>query len=279
MSQLLRITVLVENSVNVGGLTAEHGLAYFIEIGGRRLLFDTGQMDALAHNAAKLNLPLDQLDAIILSHGHFDHSGNLAQVLQKSPRARLFLHPGALEEKFTFDNRMGKVRSIGMPAECVQAARARAPILTNSFTEICPGCYLTGSVPRNTSFENAESNLFANCECTRTDPVMDDQSLFFNCRDGLVVLLGCAHAGVVNTLAHIHDFTGGKRIQALIGGMHLINASPERIQETIETLRQLGVEGIVPLHCTGWEATLALWQALPGRCLKGYTGARFEFPL
>jgi len=276
-NRTIRVTVLVENTVNAGGLTAEHGLAYLIEAGERRMLFDTGQMDALVRNAAKLGQRLDNIDTIVLSHGHYDHTGGLALALSHSPKARLFLHPAALEQKYTFDKRLGKTRSIGMPPECAQALQKREVVWTPSVTDLGDGFYVTGSVPRATTFETAEQNLFADPECTRPDSLLDDQSLFFESQEGLVVLLGCAHAGVINTLAHIQSTTANRPIHTIMGGMHLLNASPDRLRQTIGRLKGLKVQKLIPLHCAGWEATLALWQTMPKQCVVFHAGLSIEF--
>ena len=111
----------------------------------------------------------------------------------------------------------------------------------------------------------------------KPDPLQDDQSVFFDTAAGVVVLLGCAHSGVINTLLYIRQLTDNRPICAVIGGMHLISASTERIKRTIEELQYIGVERLAPAHCTGMPATVALWNAFPGQCQTCHVGTRFEF--
>jgi hypothetical protein len=126
-------------------------------------------------------------------------------------------------------------------------------------------------------WELAASILITGAVCSRPDPLVDDQAMFFETRDGIVVLLGCAHSGVVNTLQYVDHLTGRKPIHAVLGGMHLIGASAERLARTIEALRNWDIRLLAPAHCTGMAATAALWNAFPGRCTTCHAGSRFEF--
>jgi 7,8-dihydropterin-6-yl-methyl-4-(beta-D-ribofuranosyl)aminobenzene 5'-phosphate synthase len=274
----MRVTVVVENAVHAPGLLAEHGLAYWIEHQGRCVLLDSGQGGTLINNAHKLGIPIERIEALILSHGHYDHTGGAAQVLQGKRPATVYAHPMAFDRKFIRKND-GGARDIGMPdasADAIRDSRNRL-ILTERPTTVFDGLMATGPVPRQTDFEDTGGAFFLDEACTIPDPLDDDQSVFFDTAEGTVVLLGCAHSGVINTLRYVRHLTGGRPIRALIGGMHLIGASPERIQRTIDELRQMGVGRIAPAHCTGMPATVALWNAFPGRCQSASAGTIFEF--
>jgi 7,8-dihydropterin-6-yl-methyl-4-(beta-D-ribofuranosyl)aminobenzene 5'-phosphate synthase len=278
MSDPLKITVLVENSVGTGGLKAEHGLAWLLERGPHRVLFDTGQTDLLVENAAALGCRLDDLDAIVLSHGHYDHTGGLATACRRSPRARLFLHPAALAPKFTV-RADGTVHSIGLPGAGRQAvldARERV-VETTGCREVVDGLFVTGSIPRETDFEDVGGRFFLDAELRSPDPLADDQALFCPTREGTVVVLGCAHAGVVNTLRYIRRLTQGARLRAVLGGLHLVNASDARLDATVGALRELDIPRLFPAHCTGLPATARLWECLRGRCQGLGVGSRFSF--
>lgn len=277
MSENICITVLVENSVQRAGLMAEHGLAFHLQIGERNLLFDTGQSDLLLANAEKLGLDLRHLDAIVLSHGHYDHCGGFKNVWSLSPRTRLFLHPAATEAKFSANN-PGATRFIGMSDEAREIIRASAgTVWTGGLTEVLPGLFATGEIPRQTDYEDVGGRFFLDSAGQRPDPLRDDQALFFESREGVVVVLGCAHAGVVNTLLHIEQLTGGKRIHALLGGLHLLNASPERMRKTLIALAERDVDLFVPAHCTGWPATSALWNRFEKCCSATGVGYQYFF--
>ncbi len=273
-----RVTVLVENTAYSPGLLAEHGLAYWIEIDSRRVLFDTGQGGVLVHNAYRLGTALRDTDAVVLSHGHFDHTGGLAEALRTKSPVPVYAHPAALESKFMVHSQ-GKSRDIGIPFPAKRAVREHAERLveTREPTSVAPGLFVTGPVPRITDFETTGGDFFLDAEGKRPDPLEDDQSVFFDSAAGTVVLLGCAHSGVINTLHYIRRLTNNRPIHAVFGGMHLVGASAERVDRTIEEFHKLEIQRLGPAHCTGIAAIAALWNALPGRCVSCHTGARFEF--
>jgi 7,8-dihydropterin-6-yl-methyl-4-(beta-D-ribofuranosyl)aminobenzene 5'-phosphate synthase len=272
------VTVLVENTVHGRDLMAEHGLAFHIEAGPQRLLFDTGQSALLAHNAPRLGIDLSQLGALALSHGHYDHTGGLPALAELAPYATLHVHPAALAPRYA-QNPDGTTRPVGISESSLAILRARAPqvLYANARTEVLPGFFLSGEIPRATDFEDVGGPFVLDELAERPDLILDDQALFFDTRDGLVVLLGCAHAGVVNTLRHVRQLLPGRPIHAVLGGMHLLNASSERMTRTVEALRDLGVRKLGPAHCTGAVAAARLWHEFPEACAACAVGSRFTF--
>lgn len=280
MTEQVRITVLVENTVYERGLLAEHGLAYWIEVGSQYVLFDTGQGGVLAGNAFRLKAPLSHVDAVVLSHGHFDHTGALAESLRGARSEKIYAHPAALEPKFA-RNRDGTSREIGIPYPCKQAVQQRRDqwVLTEKPTPVAGGLMVTGTVPRVTDFEDTGGPFFLDAACQAPDPLIDDQAIYFESAEGTVVLLGCAHSGVINTLRYVRELTGGRPIHTVMGGMHLVNASEERLQRTLEELNEMKIGHLGPAHCTGRAATAALWNTLPERCFPCHVGTQVEFDL
>jgi 7,8-dihydropterin-6-yl-methyl-4-(beta-D-ribofuranosyl)aminobenzene 5'-phosphate synthase len=278
MSDTLNIIVLVENSVHRGGLRAEHGLSWLLGVGSHRVLFDTGQTDLFLENASALGCPLDGLDAIVLSHGHYDHTGGLASACQESPGARVFLHPDALQPKFTA-SAGGSSRFVGMPDASRRALAKETGriILESGCRELVPGLFVTGAIPRETGFEDVGGRFFLDPNLHEPDPLADDQAVFVPTREGTVVVLGCAHAGIINTLRHIQRLTGDTRIRAVLGGTHLVNASEARLDATIRALATMDIPLLVPAHCTGLPATVRLWESFRGRCAGLGVGSRFSF--
>jgi 7,8-dihydropterin-6-yl-methyl-4-(beta-D-ribofuranosyl)aminobenzene 5'-phosphate synthase len=271
-----RITVLVENTASGRGLLAEHGLSFWIELGSRRILFDAGQSDILFHNASILGIDLRTAEALVLSHGHYDHVGGLKKALELAPGVQVYLHPRALEAKFAC--RSEQSRSIGMEREMPQVLDRRIRDGLGSFTtgpvEIFPGVWATGEIPRRSALEDTGGPFYLDPSGTRPDELWDDQALVLETPDSLVVILGCAHAGVINTLDYIAELFPSRPIRTVLGGMHLGRASRARVAHTIMALCGHNVQRIGPPHCTGQEASDGLWDALPDKCFVRNVGTQ-----
>ncbi len=278
MKQQITLTTLVENSVHARGLRAEHGLSFHLQVGSRSVLFDTGQSDLLLRNALKLRISLANTEAVVLSHGHNDHTGGVSSAWQAAPRARLFLHPAALSPKFA-RNSDGSTRAIGMDEKTAEEIRSvpNNVIWTAKPTEVLEGIFASGEIPRQTTFEDTGGPFYLDPAAAQPDLLLDDQSLFFDTANGVVVLLGCAHSGVVNTLEYIGQLTGNRPISALLGGMHLAAASPDRVGKIMAALRRLGIQLLAPAHCTGIPAASHMWNAFPGRCTTCAVGTTMRF--
>lgn len=274
-----QVTVLVENTAIGRGVLAEHGLSFWIEANERRILLDTGQGMALVHNAEKLGVDLSTVDDVVLSHGHYDHSGGLLAALPRFRRANVFAHVRAFGDRFAQDSQ-GNVRSVRSPIESSEWLSSRVAQLVLTHTrpiELDEGIWLTGQVPRRNDFEDVGGAFYLDEACTQPDTIVDDQALYCETTDGVIVLLGCAHAGVVNTLDYICELTGESRIHAVLGGMHLQNADERRMRETVRKLRELDVRRIGLAHCTGFAAMARLYRELPERCFHCATGTKLTF--
>lgn len=271
------LTVLAENTAQGMGLLGEHGLSLWIETPETCVLFDTGQGLVLSHNAKALGVSLDCADAIVLSHGHYDHTGGLRTALDQVPHVRLFLHPSALASRCS--RREGHSREIGMPSQVREIVEEQRTSITwtTEPTEVAPGMFVTGPIPRRSGFEDTGGPFFLDADGLVPDPIDDDQAMWIETLNGIIVVLGCAHSGVVNTLDYIRERTGSMPIRAVVGGMHLGSASDERMARTIESLSQLSIEGIWPCHCTGATATAQLMAALGDRCRPCSVGIRIGF--
>lgn len=276
MNPDIRIVILIENTASGPGLSAEHGLSFWIEYGDKRILFDTGQSDLLIQNAQTLGINLGRIDAIVLSHGHYDHTGGLAAALDIGPGAIIFLHPAALKPKFARQDT--NVRSIGMSdliKEIVHTQVNKGKVfLTEEPTEVSTGLYVTGRIPRVTDFEDINSSFFVDKYCRDVDALPDDQAIFFESPKGLVILLGCAHSGVANTMHYIAKLSGQKQIYAVLGGIHLLNAGKGRIEQTINFFRRYNVQKIGTAHCTGENAKKQFQRAFPDRCFVCSAGTQ-----
>lgn len=274
-----RITLLADHKAITPDLATEHSLSFILELGERVILFDTGASDVSLRNAERLGLPMEKVGHVVLSHGHRDHTGGLGHTLERLSRAQVYLHPRALGPKYS--RHPGRpVREIGFPRESWGAI---CPVMhshvnwTTAPLRLAPGIGITGPVPRRHPEEAVSGPFFLDTDGCRPDPLEDDQALWFRVPQGLVVVLGCAHAGVVNTLEYVLQVTGERHIHAVMGGLHLVQASDERMTFTAEALESLGVERILPCHCTGDAGTAFLANRLGDRVHQLAAGESIAF--
>ncbi|MFC1676193.1 iron-sulfur cluster assembly scaffold protein [Planctomycetota bacterium] len=271
------ITILVDNNAS-GNFQSERGLSLLLEYQDKRVLFDTGRTDLILRNAELLDVNLADTHAIVISHGHYDHTGGLKAVLNIASEATLYLHPEALKPKFS--RKDNKTSMSGIPKSTKKIIHALADkgrvAWTEMPTEVFPGLFITSRIPRITDYEDVGGDFFLDSNCNKPDTLLDDQAMFFDSPKGLAILLGCAHAGVVNTLHYIAGLSREKNIYAVIGGMHLINASSQRIERTIEAFKQYDVKKIGLAHCTGNNAVEKFKDVFPSRCFMCSVSTRIE---
>jgi 7,8-dihydropterin-6-yl-methyl-4-(beta-D-ribofuranosyl)aminobenzene 5'-phosphate synthase len=272
----VRITILCDNAVGpVSGTLGEHGFAALIEPdNGPPLLFDTGQGFTLLPNARRLNRDLSRVRHVVISHGHFDHAGGLLPLLQETGAKRVMGHPAIFTPRLRVKD-TGECYPIGIPQTEAELTAAGAEFdLSRDFRHVAPGIYLSGEVPRLTSFETGDQGIFAHGSGREPDPTLDDQSLVVETARGLVIILGCCHAGLINTLEQVGKLTGRSDFYAIIGGTHLGFCSPEQINKTIATLRRMGVKKVAAGHCTGFAAMARLAREMAKEfqpAMVGYT--------
>jgi 7,8-dihydropterin-6-yl-methyl-4-(beta-D-ribofuranosyl)aminobenzene 5'-phosphate synthase len=277
------IAIIVDNKAGPG-LASEHGFSLWIQTEGKNILCDTGQVgdtgqtSALEANARALGVDLSRTDILVLSHGHYDHTGGIAHLLQRAGDVEVYCHPAVTRPRYVI--RDGKATGIGMPPESA-AALARLPSQRLHWVQgpvmLTPRVGLTGPIPRRTSYEDTGGPFFLDVAGEQHDPIEDDLALWINTDKGLVVCLGCCHAGLVNTLDYVARLTDGARVRAVIGGLHLMNAGRERLALTIAELERIAPELVVACHCSGEAAVAALREALGKRVVTGAAGMRFSW--
>lgn len=272
----LRITVLCDNSVGpISGTLGEHGFAALVEQDScEPILFDTGQGLTLLHNAARMKKELANVRKVVISHGHYDHAGGLMPLLHGYGGKEVFAHDGIFAARHRLKD-SGECYPIGIPFEKSAYEEAGATFdLATAFREISPGVMLTGEVPRVTGFEKGDQGLYCACSGQEPDATPDDQSLVIETEKGLVILLGCCHAGLVNTLEHIASQCGRRDVYALIGGTHLGFCGQEQLEKSIAALKKAGIRKLAVSHCTGFAASARLSREMPKEfqvAMVGYT--------
>jgi 7,8-dihydropterin-6-yl-methyl-4-(beta-D-ribofuranosyl)aminobenzene 5'-phosphate synthase len=271
---MCRLTILVDDEPGRGPTRAEHGLSIWIETGEIRILFDSGQGSAARDNARLLGVDVAKADAVAISHGHRDHTGGLPLILPDCPKARLFLHPDAMKPRYSRSTD-GIARAIGYPhrAEELSAGRSGEIVWTRGATHISPSIFVTGEVPRLAPPEAPPARFFLDPECRVPDPFKDDQALIVDTDGGAIVILGCSHAGVWNTISYALDTSRSRRLRAVIGGMHLAEAPQGEIDQLADRIAKLGPTLVCPSHCSGQRAKEVLKRRFPQEYREGSTGA------
>ena len=270
----LRITTLSENTAGRDGFLGEWGLSILVESDDTKVLFDTGQSLSTVHNARLLGIDLSQIDKIVLSHGHFDHTGGLKHVLSEVGREiEVIAHPDIWQAKYAA-RPDAESRYIGIPFSRRELESLGASFkLTPEPVAISDSIMTSGEIPLVTDYEEIEPFLVVKDNGNfEPDKFRDDQALIIKTPPGLVVILGCAHRGIINTLYHARSLSGVKKIDTVIGGCHLMNASEERIWRTVAALKELGVGRLGVCHCTGMAASVIMAQEFGDRFFSNNAG-------
>jgi len=277
-----RVTVLCENTAGIPmRIVGEHGFAVLVERGEELLLFDTGQGIGLLPNAAFLGKDLSRVGKTVLSHGHYDHTGGLAALLDKCPAVTVFAHPDVFCERFARrDNHNGKnLLPVGMPFSRKDLeAKGASFDLSPALREIDPGVWVTGEIPRPEGWKTWDPRLVVpDGNGFSPDPFWDDLSLLLDTDKGPVLLLGCAHAGLNAIIHHVRRKTGIQRFHAVVGGTHLGAAEKRDWEEALQLLDDCQVALVATSHCTGFHANCFLSSRLGERVAPAYAGTTFEF--
>jgi 7,8-dihydropterin-6-yl-methyl-4-(beta-D-ribofuranosyl)aminobenzene 5'-phosphate synthase len=268
-------------------LVAEHGLSLLVTVyqgtKSHTILFDTGYSQiGVPHNIALLGIELKRIEAIVLSHAHMDHTGSLHRILEgiHGP-VTLVVHPAAFLFPRYIERDDGKRQRFPRTLSREELAREKVEILESKTPVLMAdeGVMVTGEVERTTGFEKGlPGALIERDGKLEPDPVSDDQALLLNLRGkGLVVISGCSHSGIVNTIFHAQKLSGLRKVHAVLGGFHLTGSAFEPIiEKTIEELKNVAPEVIVPMHCTGWKAIHRLSQEFPSAFVLNSVGSRIN---
>lgn len=259
----MRISVLAEN--NAGPHTpAEHGLSYLIEYDSRKILFDAGQSDIFLKNAGSMDLNVREIDDIVLSHGHFDHGNGLRHL----DGGHLICHPGCFVRRY----RKSDNSYIGLKNTKYELERKFVLTTSSGPLHISDKIIFLGEIPRITLFESQATSFIL--EDGTPDFVMDDSAIAMILPEGIFVVTGCGHAGIVNTLEYSMKITGTEKIFGIMGGFHL-REDDRQTGETIKYLKEKNVIHVLPSHCTTGIALTMFHSTFGARTIK--TGDIFQF--
>jgi 7,8-dihydropterin-6-yl-methyl-4-(beta-D-ribofuranosyl)aminobenzene 5'-phosphate synthase len=287
-------------------LLAEHGFAALVDLkeAGVRVLWDAGiSQIALLENARRMEIDLTTVDKIALSHGHRDHYASMTELIRlvaKRPEPRewakdtsledirawvkvckvpLIAHPAVFRERWAIAKDGKKYGPHLVPREAWEAAGADI-ILSDGPYQLGPGCWTTGAIPRR-SYEQAgtpSSIAYRRGDEFVRDYMDDDQAIVINLKDrGLIILTGCAHSGVVNTIRYAQEISGEGEVFAVLGGFHLGPAADDEIERTIDEMIEIGPKMVVPSHCTGFKAITRFAYRMPDEFVLGVVGTRYLF--
>ncbi len=274
------LTILVDNIVPGKSETlGEHGFSVYLETSKGNFLFDTGRGKAIIHNAVECRKDLKRLKKVILSHGHADHTGGLPEVLRFHDQIDVLGHPDIFLNRFRMDGK-GNRKYGGIPYTrgYLEKKGARYSFNTESI-EIDSGIYLTGEVPRTTEFEGGDiGNRFAdrNGEIV-PEVISDDQAMAIKTKRGILIVLGCAHSGMINTINHVVQITDVDTIFGIVGGTHLDFSGEAQLEETIEALKTYEIQNLIPAHCTGLSASIRLREQFSNNFQFSCVGKVFHF--
>ena len=271
----MKITIVVDNNVPISTpspFIGEHGLSLLIETAGTKILLDAGQSDAVVKNLSLLGIHPNQLDAIVLSHGHYDHAGGLGFILElRDKPIPVYGHPDIFQDRYSLSG--GCNRYIGIPSIREKLTTLGAEWhLSAEPMEIAANLLFSGQIPRQTDYETGDKKLViygeggAGCQ----DEVKDDTSLYYSCPDGLVVIGGCTHSGVVNTVENGFKLTGKTQLKGWIGGTHLGPVSKQQQNKTLDRIEKYAPRFLATGHCTGFAMSAELQRRLGERFIQAF---------
>jgi len=292
MSKLgsLKITTIAENLVQAGGL-GQWGLSFLLELQDahgdyRKVLFDTaGHREAFLYNVKEKRIDLSDIDAVFISHGHWDHTAATVDAVSQAGGVKVYGHPLTFTPRW-YINKNGEKSTSGINegqgrAE-IEAAGGEL-VLSSDPVEIVPGLWTTGEIDRVTSFEGVNppragtKRFFLVDGDEVTDLIQDDMAVWADVEGaGPYVITGCAHSGPVNTVLQAQRLGGFESIAGLVGGTHLIGRTDEYLNATIHELKKFGLKMISPCHCTGFKATVILMNAFPEEFVLNFCNREIE---
>ncbi len=267
----MKVTILIENKCYRNALVCEHGLSLFIETGNEKIIFDTGASDNFIDNANKLDIDLKNADYLVLSHGHYDHTGGIAFAATSNNLKQVILHQDAYEKKYKLVD--GEYVYNGVPKQLPETLLEPKLKRTENLVQIDRDLYVLGDIVHNRpnrEYYREKDGKFI------IDDFHDEQILIVRENKALSLFMGCSHFGVIAGIKAVKAAFPDAKIKNLVAGMHLSKESDEAILRIIEEMNDLDIEKVIPLHCTGINATVLFKQNFRGKCEIHSTGDSFK---
>lgn len=254
----MKLTVLADNNTFIDMYyLGEPGVSYYIEDGEEKILFDTGYSNVFMENAKSLNIDLDKVTKLVISHGHDDHTGGLKDYLNRKRELSIIAHPNCFDYK---EDETGLF--IGSPYS-KEALKSRAKLnLSTSPVQVTKNITFLGEIPRSNDFENkhAIGQTKINDEF-KEDNLIDDSAICYKSETGLFIITGCSHSGICNIIEYAKKVCNDNRILGVIGGFHLFEVD-ERLEKTIEYLKSNNIKMLYPCHCVSLKAKIEMGKTL-----------------
>jgi 7,8-dihydropterin-6-yl-methyl-4-(beta-D-ribofuranosyl)aminobenzene 5'-phosphate synthase len=277
----IKITTLSENTALSRGILAEWGLSILVEVDDTTILFDCGQSSSVVRNASALGIDLSKVDGIVLSHGHYDHTGGLRDVLRVMRKeVQIIAHPDIWQSKYVRRTGEKSHRYIGIPFQREELEDLGASFhLSRKPVWISEKLVTTGEIEMSSGPEQVDSGLFIReGKAFVPDPLRDDLAMGIRTDDGLFVLTGCAHRGIVNTIYTAQKIMDTENCSTVIGGTHLLHASEKQLAFTIDELKKMKVQKIGVSHCTGFHAEASFSRKFGKRFFLNNAGTKVKLP-
>lgn len=275
----MKFTILSENRTNHPECLAEHGLSVYIEAADRKILFDLGASDICLQNARKMRIDLRKADSVVISHGHYDHTGGVPSFLSINRMAKIYIHENAFSNFYGMENGTLDEAPCGIPwVQQLETFRDRL-VLTRDAVWLTDDMVVSGTIRKPDDFSPTEPFYIKNEDGSFTEDSMDhEQFLAIRERDengkskGVYIFSGCSHTGVIPCLNHAKLLFPGERITCLLAGMHLYNSSAIMRKKVLEQAAAEKIDYILPVHCTGILAICDLRQLMGERCIPAGAG-------
>lgn len=276
----MRVVFLSENKTEIGNCRAEWGLSIYIEADGKKILFDTGASDMFYETAEKRDVNLADVEACVISHGHFDHTTGVPKFCEVNNKAKIYIHKNAFNEFFgTTDGVMDDYNCGVLWSDEQKETVVSRAVLTDGPVWLTENIVISGSIPDVPEFKPVEQFYVRTFEgVIEPDDMSHEQFLAIrNGEKGVYIFSGCSHKGIVAAMEYAKELFPGERIGGVIAGMHLFSADQEKVNAVIEKIAGENPDVIIPTHCTGLYPTMEMSKRFGDKCILASNGKKYDF--